>query len=415
MTKNNVDFWAVKPSEHTDFFIPEPRDFPAGKLHDSEDATKAPKLFTPLKIKNMTVTNRVGVSPMCTYSAPNSGELTGHATQFHQTHYGAMALRAPGLIIIEAAAVNPQGRLSPEDLGIWTDAQARDLKKIVDFAHSQGVKIGCQLGHGGRKASGFAMPIHLGKAVGKEYKGWADTTGTVGPSAIAWEEGRYVTPKELTKDEIKGIVEDFRKAAKRCYEIAGFDFVEIHGAHGYLITEFYSGISNKRTDEYGGSFENRIRFLTEIVDATVSPDHPLFVRISATDKADDVEGAWTIEQSKKLADVLAEHGVDFLDVSDGGNYHSPQRGPKGPAFQRELAKAIKDHVGDKLIVSTVGRITSGTLAEEILQSGDADFTLVGSGFLKNPGLVWAWADELGVRVNTSWSYTWPFHPSPYAL
>lgn len=345
------DLLDVKRSpEVKNYFLPRPS-APVGSIAENEG--KIPKLFEPLIIKNLKLNNRVLVSPMCTYSAPFEGPHVGEPTDFHKIHYGSFALRGAGAIIIEATAVVPEGRLSPEDLGLWTDEQAYKFKEIVDFVHAQGSKIGVQLGHGGRKASGVATPLFLQHGIGSRNYGWNDIKGKfVGPSAISYGLDSYPVPQELTIEEIEDLVRSFKKAADRAYNIAGFDFVEIHGAHGYLVSSFLSGTSNKRSDKYGGSLENRSRLLLEIVDAIKTDEHPLFVRISSTELADDQEGAWTIKDSVALSDLLIEHGVDLLDVSAGGNNAKQLRAPKFDGYQIPYAKEIKEHVKDKLLIGS---------------------------------------------------------------
>jgi 12-oxophytodienoic acid reductase len=413
MSKYNPQLTVDASPEVTGYFLPKPQ-APVGSVKNDKSNEPVPKLFQPLKIKGLELHNRVVVSPMCTYSAAHDGPEIGHPTLFHHIHYGAFALRGVGAIVVEASAVVPEGRLSPEDVGIWNDGQALKWKGIVDFAHSQGTKIGIQLGHGGRKASGVAPHRFLQAGVSSANNGWNDIPGKfVGPSAISFSEQSYPVPHELTIAETKDIVQAFKDAANRAYNIAGFDFVEIHGAHGYLISSFLSGTSNKRTDEYGGSFENRSRILVEIVDAVKDDIHPLFVRISGTESAEHIEGSWTIEDSQKLADLLVEHGVDLLDISSGGNNKDQTRRANTAGHQVPLSKAVKNHVGDKLLVGAVGRINSGKLANEILEEGSADLIFNGREFLKHPGLVWAFADELGVRLNAAVQYEWPYYHPPF--
>lgn len=403
----------TQPSDKTPYFIPKV-DTPVGTASPTNESEKIPKLFTPLTIKTTKFANRVGVSPMCTYSAAHEGENVGKITPFHIAHYGSFALRGPGLIIIEASAVSPEGRLSPEDLGIWTDEQALELKKVVELAHSQGVKIGIQLGHGGRKSSGTAMYNHLMKGVGEKEFGWSDVPGKiVGPSAISFSKDAYVVPTELTTEQVEEIVEKFGEAAKRAYDISGFDFVEIHGAHGYLISSFLSATSNQRTDKYGGSFENRIRILLDIIDVVKDDKHPLFVRVSGSENAPHIPEAWTVEDTVKLSDFLVQHGVDVLDVSSGGNNANAERRKATQGYQVPLAKAVKDHVGEKLFVATVGKIEEAEFANKVVEDGEADFVLNGKLFLKNPGLTWKWADDLGVKLAHAKQYEWPFYPPPF--
>ncbi|KAH3680314.1 hypothetical protein WICMUC_000381 [Wickerhamomyces mucosus] len=414
----------VLDAPEVDFFLPKNKNGPLGKstLEQDNDEIKAklPKLFTPLKIhKNLEINNRIGVSPMCTYSADNKGSKKGEATKFHEIHYGGFSSRGPGLIIVEAASVVPNGRTSPEDLGIWNDDQALLLKPIVDFAHSQGVKIGIQIAHAGRKSSGVAIPEHLQKGISSALEGWSDKKGPDGvfaPSPVAYDENNsYVEPQEIPTSEIKDYVKAFGDAAKRAYDISGFDFVEIHGAHGYLISTFLSSTSNKRSDEYGGSFENRIRFLLEIIDEVKSENHPTFVRLSADELAPNDPESWKIEDSIKLSDHLVNHGVEVLDLSSGGINSKAERRKTNQGFQTQYAKAIKDHVGDKLLIATVGKILEAKFANDVLENDDADIILAGKPFLKNPGLVSSWADELGVRIQLARQYEWPFHPPPWNL
>ncbi|RPD62751.1 FMN-linked oxidoreductase [Lentinus tigrinus ALCF2SS1-6] len=292
----------------------------------------------------------------------------------------------------------PEGRISHQDAGTWNDEQAA-WAKVVEFAHSQNQKIGIQLAHAGRKASTLAPFIDPAAIADEASGGWPNDT--VGPSALPYSDG-FPLPKELTKAEIKGIIKAFVNAAKRAMK-AGFDVIEIHGAHGFLVTEFLSPTSNKRTDEYGGSFENRIRFLVELVDAlraVMPPTMPLFCRERAGSRRDTV----------KLAGVLAEHGVDLMDISSSGN-HPAQRVQaisSEPGYQVPFAAAVKEALGNKIHVAAVGRIHTTTLAESILNKGQADVILVGRMFLKNPSLVWTFAEELGVELHHSSQLGWPF-------
>ncbi|KAH3682107.1 hypothetical protein WICPIJ_006910 [Wickerhamomyces pijperi] len=415
-----VSKFKLQTSKEVDFFLPINKGN-AKVGHAKELNTETPKLFQPLEIiPGFTLSNRIGVSPMCTYSSPSTGSEIGNPTKFHQTHYGSFALRGSGLIIVESSAVAPNGRLSPEDAGIWNDEQAKAWKSIVQFAHSQGVKIGIQLGHGGRKASGIPPADHLQFGIDSSLGGWSDVKGAVvAPSALPFNPDPevnlqgYVTPTALTTDQVKETVELFGAAAKRAYEIAGFDFVEIHGAHGYLINEFLSASSNKRTDQYGGSFENRIRFLLEIVDAVKSETHPTFLRISADELTPSDPDAWTIEDSVKLAHVLVQHGgVHVIDVSSGANNPHAERRPSHQGFQVPYAKALKAAVGDKIQIAAVGGFVDGEFANKVVENGEADIVLVGKSLLKNPGLPWVWADQLGVKINVGRPFEWPYyHPA----
>lgn len=407
----------AKRSPSVDYFLPKPVHFPGGRLlgqcRHKEQTTGDPKLLEPYKIKSTVFQNRIGVSPMCTYSAAPDGETIGHATKFHEINYGSFALRGPGLIILETAAVCPEGRTSPEDLGIWLDSQAESLRPIVDFAHAQGVKIGIQIGHGGRKASGLPLSLHLSKAANKASdQGW----DIVGPSAISFDEELFPTPREMTLEEIQAVVRLFKDAARRSLDISGFDFVEIHAAHGFLLNNFLSELSNKRTDRYGGSFLNRTRLLLEIIDEVKDDEHPLFVRVSATDRSQLPE-AWKLEHTQELALLLEDHGVDVIDVSDGGNFNRPYHLPHVPANQAPLAKGVRDTLRNRgtkrsMLVATVGSISSGLIAEEKLEDGSADVILSGREFLINPGAAIRFAQDLGYSISSGWPYEWTYEPPP---
>jgi len=322
-------------------------------------------LYTPIKFRNIELKNRWVMSPMCMYSCEN-----GLANDFHFVHYGSRSQGGTGLIMVEATGVEPRGRITNHCMGIWNDQQAEELKKIVDFVHSRSEsKIGIQLAHAGRKGStwnNLQIPVE---------EGWE----TVAPSAIPYHPSERV-PHVLTADEIKEQVHYFKAAAKRAVK-AGFDLIEIHGAHGYLIHQFLSPLSNIRTDDYGGSFENRIRFLLEIVDAVneeLDENTALFVRISGTEYA---ENGWNINDSVRLAEVLKEHSVDLVDVSSGGNIH----GAKIPVFdgyQVPFSAQIRKEAGVK--TGAVGLITTVEQAEEILEKGDADLIFVAREILRNP-------------------------------
>ncbi|MEI3789911.1 MULTISPECIES: NADPH dehydrogenase NamA [unclassified Chryseobacterium] len=322
-------------------------------------------LYTPVKFRNIELKNRWVMSPMCMYSCEN-----GLANDFHFVHYGSRSQGGTGLIMVEATGVEPRGRITNHCMGIWNDKQAEELKKIVDFVHSRSEsKIGIQLAHAGRKGStwnNLQIPVE---------EGWE----TVAPSPIPYHPTERI-PHVLTADEIKEQVQNFKEAAKRAVK-AGFDMIEIHGAHGYLIHQFLSPLSNIRTDEYGGSFENRIRFLLEIVDAVnleLDENTALFVRISGTEYA---ENGWNITDSVKLAKVLKEHSVDLVDVSSGGNIH----GAKIAVFdgyQVPFSSQIRKEAGVK--TGTVGLITRVEQAEEILEKGDADLIFVAREILRNP-------------------------------
>jgi 2,4-dienoyl-CoA reductase-like NADH-dependent reductase (Old Yellow Enzyme family) len=327
--------------------------------------------------------------------------------------------------MLEVTAVQANGRITPEDSGIWLDAHIDTLKKHVDFAHSQNALIGIQLGHAGRKASTVAPWLSSGATATEEVGGWP--SNVVGPSEEPFNE-HYPIPRPLTLAEIAQFKSDHLSGVRRALR-AGFDVIELHFAHGYLVSSFLSPAVNKRTDQYGGSFENRIRLALEIIDATrevIPADMPLFVRISATDWLDTNPSwnggpSWTVEDSIKFAELLAQRGVDVLDVSSGGN-HALQKVVGGPGYQAPFAKAIKAAVKDTMLVSSVGSIKTGLEAQKIIdgsQNGgkdggqdasDTPLDLIAAGrmFLKNPGLVWAWADELGVTINVAHQIGWGF-------
>ncbi|TBU40069.1 FMN-linked oxidoreductase [Dichomitus squalens] len=392
------------PAPGVPYFVPLVHP-PAGTAVDPQpDGKEIPSLFKPLTIRGVTFPNRIWLSPLCQYSSEN-----GLIGPWQFAHLGGIFTRGPGLTVVEATAVAPEGRISPEDAGIWTDEQAVAWAKIVEFAHSQNQKIAIQLAHAGRKASTLAPFIHMGAPALEHQGGWPDEV--VGPSAVPYADG-WIVPKELTKEGIKKIVTAFVNAAKRAVK-AGFDVIEIHGAHGYLISEFLSPVANKRTDEYGGSFENRIRLAVEVVDAVrgvIPPTTPLLFRVSGTDWLENVlpaEESWRSEDTVKLAAVLAEHGVDLLDVSSSGN--SPLQQIKGvPGYQVPFAEAVKKAHGDKILVSTVGSIHEGKFAQSILDEGKADVIFVGRLFQKNPGLVWSFADDLGVDIRQTGQIEWGF-------
>ncbi|CAM3950619.1 NADH:flavin oxidoreductase/NADH oxidase [Flavobacterium weaverense] len=341
------------------------------------------KLFSPLSIKSIQFKNRIAVSPMCQYSATD-----GFANDWHLVHLGSRASGGAALIIQEATSVSPEGRISPQDLGLWKDEQIDKLKQINQFIISQNSIPGIQLAHAGRKASA-ASPWNGGRKVTIENGGW----NTVAPSALAYHENE-TAPIALDKTGIQKVIEDFKSATKRAVE-AGYQVVEIHGAHGYLLHQFMSPLSNLRTDEYGGSFENRIRLTLEVVAAVQSewPENlPLFVRISATDWA---EGGWNIEESIQLSKILKERGVDLIDVSSGGAV-SHQQIPLGPNYQVPFAESIKKETG--ILTAAVGLITDAKQAEEIISSGKADLVLFARESLRNPNLGLSFAHDLEAEI-----------------
>ncbi|KAF8598334.1 NADH:flavin oxidoreductase/NADH oxidase [Ceratobasidium sp. AG-I] len=370
-----------------------------------------PKLFQPLTIRNTTFKNRIWVSPMCQYSA-----VGGHMTDWHLVHLGGFATRGAGSIMLEATAVAPNGRITPEDAGIWTDTQIAPMQRIVDFIHGQGVVVGIQLGHAGRKASTLAPWVSekqgkVGNAsmvAGREQGGWEGDV--VAPSAIAFGE-TYPQPREMSGDEIDALVKAYVDAVERC-KLIGFDFIEIHGAHGYLLHSFCSPLSNVRTDKYGGSLENRLRLPLRIVRAVRQAwgeDKPLFYRVSASDWAEgperDANGdwrSWGIEQTVELAKRLRDEGVDLVDTSSGGNWKA-QKIPIGPMYQVHFADRIKQEVPE-LVVGSVGLITTPQEAEGILQEGKADVVLLARELLRHVDFPIYAAQELGVAVKPANQY-----------
>ena len=368
------------------------------------------KLFTPITIRGMTFPNRLFLAPLCQYSSKD-----GYANDWHLTHLGGILQRGPGLSIMESTGVQRIGRITPQDLGLWEDGQIEPLKRITEFAHSQSQKIAIQLAHAGRKASTVAPWLSFNAMAVEQVGGWP--TEIVGPSAIPQEEGINNVPTALTEDGVQTLIQDFADAAKRAVK-ANFDAIEIHAAHGYLLHQFLSPVSNKRTDKYGGSFENRTRLLLEVsaaIRASIPDTMPLLVRISATDWFEFDENlkkefpeSWTLEQSVRLAPLLADNGVDLVDVSSGGIHAKSAIAIKpGPAYQAHLAQEIKKAVGDKLVVTAVGGVKSGAIAEEVVQSG-IDAVQAGRWFQENPGLVRAFANELGVNVKMATQIDWSF-------
>jgi 2,4-dienoyl-CoA reductase-like NADH-dependent reductase (Old Yellow Enzyme family) len=325
--------------------------------------------FKPLSIKSITFKNRIVISPMCQYSC-----VDGFANDWHLVHLGSRAVGGAALVIQEATAVCPEGRISPDDMGIWKDEHIEKLKAISKFIHAQNALFGIQLAHAGRKAS-HSSPWKGGKQLSQHEGGWQ----TAAPSAIAFTEGTE-PPISLTIEAIQKLISDFTKASIRAVEV-GYDVIEIHAAHGYLIHEFLSPLSNIRNDNYGGAFENRIRLLLEIVDAVQKawPDNkPLFVRISASDWA---EGGWNIEDSVALAKILKEKKVDVIDCSSGGAVRH-QKIELGPGYQVPFAERIKKEA--QMLTAAVGLITTAEQAEEILSAGKADLVLFARESLRDP-------------------------------
>ncbi len=351
-------------------------------------------VFDPITLRGLTVRNRIWVPPMCQYSVPAED---GVATDWHLVQYGALARGGAGAVIVEATGVLPEGRISPRDLGLWNDAQRDALAPIVDFVHSQGAAAGIQLGHAGRK--------------GSTYPGWGtDRSGTVPAAAGGWETvgptdapfGEYAAPRALDEAGIRQVVEAFAVAARRAVQ-AGFDIIEVHGAHGYLIHQFLSPLSNTRADGYGGDLERRSRLLLEVVDAirtTVDDAVPVIVRLSATDWTD---GGLTAADTGRIGTLLADHGVDLLDISTGGNV-AHARIPAGPGYQVPFATAVRAAAG--LPVSAVGMITDAQQAEQIVATGLADVVMVGRESLRDP--------NFPIRTAAALRYDLPYRPAPFA-
>ncbi|WP_035560772.1 NADH:flavin oxidoreductase/NADH oxidase [Hymenobacter sp. IS2118] len=341
------------------------------------------KLFEPLTLRGITLKNRIVVSPMCQYSS-----VDGFANDWHLVHLGGRAVGGAGLIISEAAAVSPEGRISPDDLGIWKDEHVPMLQRINAFITAQGSVPGIQLAHAGRKASTYTSWKGAG-VVPESDGGWP----VVGPSAVAFADD-YAQPTALDTAGIQKVIADFRAAAARSLA-AGFQVVELHAAHGYLLHEFLSPLSNHRTDAYGGSFENRIRLLLEVTAATreVWPENlPLLVRISATDWT---EGGWNADESVQLAALLKTRGVDLIDCSTGGNVPKAPI-PVGPGYQVEFAERIKAEAG--ILTGAVGLITTPAEAEAVLANGQADLVLLAREFLREPYFPLLAAHELGAEM-----------------
>ena len=346
-----------------------------------------PRLFDPVAVRGVTFANRIFVSPMCEYSSED-----GFANDWHLVHLGGRAVGGAGLVLTEATAVTPEGRISPQDLGIWKDEHIPMLTRIVAFIHQQGSVAGMQLAHAGRKASTFRPWDGNGK-VNELEGGWRNV---IAPSAVPFAD-HYPNPIEMTPAMIARIVDAFAAAAGRALQ-AGFRVIEIHAAHGYLIHEFLSTLSNQRSDEYGGSFENRTRVLIEITKAIrkVWPaQFPLFVRISATDW---VDGGWDVDQSIALAKLLKPLGVDFIDCSSGGNVAAAKI-PVAPGYQVGFAERVRADAD--ILTGAVGLITSPEQAEEIVASGRADAVLLARELLRDPYFPMRAAKALGQDI------TWP--------
>jgi 2,4-dienoyl-CoA reductase-like NADH-dependent reductase (Old Yellow Enzyme family) len=356
-------------------------------------------LFSPIKLGPLALANRIAIAPMCQYSADE-----GMATDWHMIHLGHLALSGAGLLIIEATAVTPEGRISPDDLGLWSDEHAAALEPVINAMRKHSpIKIAIQLGHAGRKASS-EVPWQGGANIPPDHqRGWQ----TVAPSNLPHAQGETV-PQALDAGGLQRVKEGFVAAARRA-DALGLDAIEIHGAHGYLLHQFLSPLANQRADEYGGSLENRMRFPLEVFDAIraeVSPEMVVGMRISATDW---VDGGWDLAQSTVLAGELEKRGCQFIHVSSGGV--SPlQKIPVGPGYQIEFAARIKQETGMPVI--GVGLITEAKQAETIIQTGQADMVALARAMLYDPRWPWHAAAELGASVSAPPQY-WRSQPHEY--
>lgn len=338
-------------------------------------------LFSPLTIRSMTLRNRIMVSPMCQYSAQEDA----CATDWHLVHLGSRAVGGAGLVMVEATSVESRGRLSLGDLGIYADRHVEPLARIIRFVHGQGAQMGLQLTHAGRKA------WTSDKGHGRE--------AIVSASPLPFGEG-WAEPKTLGREDIQGVVDAFREGARRALD-AGFDLLEVHAAHGYLIHQFLSPLANQREDEYGGGLNNRFRLLHEVVDAIrdVWPeDRPLFVRVSGTDW---VPGGWDIDQTVALARTLKDHGVDLVDCSSGG-LSPKQQIPLGPGYQVPFAERVRREAD--IATAAVGLITQPEMADEIVRNGRADLVVLAREFLRDPYWPLHAARTLGQDVEWPWQY-----------
>jgi 2,4-dienoyl-CoA reductase-like NADH-dependent reductase (Old Yellow Enzyme family) len=342
------------------------------------------ELFSVLRLRGLEFRNRVFVSPMCQYSSRD-----GLANDWHMVHLGSRAVGGAALVCAEATAVSPEGRISPADAGLWSDAHAEALRPIAAFIRSQGSVAGVQLAHAGRKAS-TDLPWRGGGPLSEDEGGWQ----TLAPSALPFAEG-HIVPREMKADDFDAVVTQFRDTAVRAHE-AGFDVIELHMAHGYLLHEFLSPLSNRREDDYGGSFENRVRFplrVTEAVRAVWPERLPLFVRISATDWA---EGGWDLEQSVEFSVRLRASGVDLVDCSSGGVVPGVKI-PIGPGYQVPFAAAVRERA--RIATGAVGMITEPQQAEEIIARGEADAVLLARAMLRDPYWTLHAAKALGVKAH----------------
>lgn len=353
-----------------------------------------PHLFDTFTVKDITLRNRIGVSPMCQYSSND-----GMANDWHLIHLGATAAGGAGLVIAEATAVEPRGRISPQDAGLWSDKQIEPLARITRFVNEQGAIPGIQIAHAGRKASA-ARPWEGDNSLTDQEGGWE----TIGPSPIAFGGKLWRVPREMTHDDIRAVQEAFEKATLRALE-AGYRWLELHAAHGYLCHSFYSPLSNRRTDEYGGSFENRIRFTVQTLDRirNVWPENlPLAVRLSCSDW---VDGGWMLEESIELAKRLKKSGADLIDCSSGFGSIDYKNYPFAPGWQVPFSDAIRNQAA--ISTAAVGLITDPEQADQIISNGKADIVLLAREMLRDPH--WPYRAAKALDGNSK-----SFKPAPYA-
>ncbi|WP_338728644.1 NADH:flavin oxidoreductase/NADH oxidase [Haladaptatus sp. DJG-WS-42] len=345
-------------------------------------------LFDPLTIRKTTARNRIMVSPMCQYSADGDGL----ATDWHMVHLGSRATGGAGIVMSEATAISPVGRISPDDLGLWSDAHAAALAPVTQFIRSQGAVPAIQLAHAGRKGS-HAPPFEGGNGLQPDDGGW-ETLAPSGP----YPRDDAPRTREMTADDIEDVKAQFATSAKLALD-AGFDIAEVHSAHGYLLHEFFSPASNQREDEYGGSFENRVRLTREVTRAVreVWPDDkPLFVRISATDWLPERD-SWTLDDSVRLAPLLAADGADLIDVSAGGLHPDQQIPQTGPNYQVPFAERVGE--ATDTLVGAVGGITDAKQADALIRNGRADLAIIGREHLRDPYFALHAAEELGEEAD----------------
>ena len=368
-------------------------DISAALVPTAPDSTPTVLLFDPISLRGVTIRNRLWVAPMCQYSVD---DRDGVPTDWHLVHLGSMAAGGAGLIVTEASAVSPEGRITDRDTGIWNDSHTAAWARIVDYLHRQGATAGIQLAHAGRKASTWpAWGTPERGSVPADQGGWP----ALAPSAIAFP--GYAEPVALDLAGIQTVIADFAAAARRAVT-AGFDVLELHAAHGYLLHQFLSPLSNRRTDEFGGSLQNRARLLLRVVEAVraeVGESVPLLVRFSATDYAVD---GWTVDDTAVVAGWAAQAGADFFDVSSGGNVTGVQI-PLAPGYQVPMARFVKDNAA--VPVNAVGLITTAGQANEIVASGAADAVMLGREFLRDPHFALRAAHKLGVELD--------YWPGPY--